>query len=529
VVFIFFFLLIFFLGMLSIARLRDFNNVSADIADVWLPNTRVLGDLNNYTSDFRAAEGHNLLSSDPSEAESIEQEMVDLDRAVSQAQGSYERIRHDAEERAFYTQFRERWNDYRKVVNQMLELSRSGRKADAIAAYMTTSHTAYNAASDALGQLTKHAVERAQEASNRVAVAYQQARWLISMAMIFAGVLVVAALVYISRSISSPLLHLAGYMHRLAANDTDIDIRGTERRDEIGEMARAAVVFRNNAIELMMTQRGLAQQATMLEEKLAAERHLTQLQRNFVSMASHEFRTPLTIIDGHAQRLNKLRDRISTEEINTRASKIRAAVLRMTHLIDNLLTSTRLIESGAGLYFHPQEVDLRELVHDVCQLHREISPGSTIVEELGARGLHMVGDPKLLSQVFDNLLSNAIKYSPGAGIAKITTGIEDGRLVVDFEDNGIGIPAGDIERLFERYFRGSNVSGIVGTGVGLNLVKMVVDLHGGDIVVASEEGKGSRFTVRLPIKPPPQANHPPSIEMIAELRAAEERVDQVQG
>jgi two-component system, OmpR family, sensor kinase len=394
---------------------------------------------------------------------------------------------------------------------------------------MTTSHTAYNAASDALGQLTKHVVDNAQQASSRVAVAYQTARWLIGIAMVFAGVLVVAALVYISRSISSPLLHLAGYMHRLAANDTDIDIRGTERQDEIGEMARAAVVFRNNAIELMVTQRGLAQQATMLEEKLAAERHLTQLQRNFVSMASHEFRTPLTIIDGHAQRLNKLRDRIGTEEINTRASKIRAAVLRMTHLIDNLLTSTRLVESGAGLYFHPQEVDLRELVHDVCQLHREISPGSTIVEELGTRGLRMVGDPKLLSQVFDNLLSNAIKYSPGAGIAKITTGIEDGRLVVGFEDNGIGIPAGDIERLFERYFRGSNVSGIVGTGVGLNLVKMVVDLHGGDIVVASEEGKGSRFTVRLPIKPPPQANHPPSIEMIAELRAAEERVDQVQG
>src|ERR1700733_11753075 len=88
VVFIFFFLLIFFLGMLSIARLRDFNNVSADTADVWLPNTRVLGDLNNYTSDFRAAEGNNLLSSDPGKSDSIEQEMVDLDRAVSQAQGS---------------------------------------------------------------------------------------------------------------------------------------------------------------------------------------------------------------------------------------------------------------------------------------------------------------------------------------------------------------------------------------------------------------------------------------------------------
>ncbi|MBO0754146.1 MAG: MCP four helix bundle domain-containing protein, partial [Bradyrhizobiaceae bacterium] len=297
VVFIFFFLLIIFLGMVSIARLRDFNNVAADIADVWLPKTRVLGDLNNYTSDYRAAEGNNLLAP-AAERESIEREMVDLDRTISQAQAGYERIRHDADEGALYARFRERWNDYRIVVNEMLELSRSDHKAEAISTYMTTSRLAYNAASDALGQLTKHAVNHAHTASGRVAVAYQDARWLIVMAMICAAVLVVGALVYISRSISSPLLHLAGYMHRLAANDTDIEVRGTDRQDEIGEMARAAVVFRNNAIELMVTQRALARQASMLEEKLAAERHLTHLQRNFVSMASHEFRTPLTIIDG---------------------------------------------------------------------------------------------------------------------------------------------------------------------------------------------------------------------------------------
>jgi two-component system, OmpR family, sensor kinase len=292
-------------------------------------------------------------------------------------------------------------------------------------------------------------------------------------------------------------------------------------------MARAAVVFRNNAIELMVSQRGLAQQASMLEEKLAAERHLTHLQRNFVSMASHEFRTPLTIIDGHAQRLNKLSERISVDEIVTRAGKMRAAVLRMVHLIDNLLTSTRLLESGAGLYFHPQEVDLRELVHDVCQLHRESSPNSAIVEELGSRSLRMVGDPKLLSQVFDNLLSNAIKYSPGSGAVRITSRAEGGEFVVAVEDHGIGIPAADVGRLFERYFRGSNVSGIVGTGVGLNLVKMVVDLHGGSVAVESEEGQGSCFTVRLPVKPRCLTDRPPSVEMIAELRAAEERVDAI--
>src|SRR5262249_61969249 len=117
------------------------------------------------------------------------------------------------------------------------------------------------------------------------------------------------------RAISRPLLGLAGGMPRLADNHTELAIPGTQRRDEIGEMARAVVVFRNNAIELMHSQRGLAQQASMLEERLAHERHLTQLQRNFVSLASHEFRTPLTIIDGHAPRMIKTQDRLQPEEV----------------------------------------------------------------------------------------------------------------------------------------------------------------------------------------------------------------------
>jgi two-component system, OmpR family, sensor kinase len=500
-VFIFFFLLIIVLGMFSISRLRDFNNVSAGIADLWLPTTRVLGDLNNFTSDFRAAEGSDLLSSNASEIAAIEMEMIELDRSISQAQYSYEHLHHDPDEAGLYNEFRESWHDYRDIVNHVLELSRKDRKAEAVNLYMTNSRWAYNEASDALGQLTKQSVGKAQEASARVAIAYKQASLLINVAMGIGGVLVVAALLYIGRSISSPLLHLAGCMHRLAANDTDIDIKGTERRDEIGEMARAAVVFRNNAIELMVSQRGLAQQASMLEEKLMAERHLTQMQRNFVSMASHEFRTPLTIIDGHAQRLIKVGYRLRTDEINARAGKVRAAVLRMTHLIDNLLNSSRLIEGGAALYFHPQEFDLRELLHEICQLHHEIAPGCQLVENYAGTRLPMVGDPKLLSQVFNNLLSNAIKYSPGDSLIRISARIESGRAIVTVEDNGLGIPDGDIDRLFERYFRGSNVSGIVGTGVGLNLVKMVVDLHGGDILVESAEGKGSRFTVRLPIAP----------------------------
>jgi two-component system OmpR family sensor kinase len=497
-VFFFFFLLVAVLGLFSIMRLHGFDRVSSDIVDLWLPNTRALGDLNNFTSDFRAAEGSSLLASRPSDIAAIEREMGELDSAIAESQARYERIRHDDAESALYARFKEDWNSYRQRVADVLALARSDRKADAIEAYMTTSRAAYDAASDTLGQLTDRNVTNAQAASSRTASAYRESVKLIGIAIGMAGLMVAAALIYIGRWISAPLLDLAGRMHRLAANDTNVDFPGTERGDEIGEMARAAVVFRNNAIELMVSRHGLAQQASMLEEKLEAERRLTTLQRNFVSMASHEFRTPLTIIDGHAQRLIKMTGRLRGEEIVERAGKVRAAVLRMTHLIENLLNAARLLD-GVGLYFHPAAIDLAAVLEEACHMHREIAPKANIVGEF-AHPLPMAGDRNLLSQALSNLLSNAIKYSPGGGRITVGAAAEGDEVVVTVADHGIGIPASDIARLFERYYRGSNVSGVVGTGVGLYLVKIVVDLHGGSIAVDSREGAGARFTIRLPTK-----------------------------
>jgi len=513
-VFLFFFLLVVVLGWFSISRLNSFNRVSADVAELWLPNTRVLGDLNNFTSDFRAIEGSNLLSSEPSEIAATEKQMEQLDRSIAQVERNYEQLRHGAAELGLYQKFKEHWNDYRGTVNQMLALSRTD-KAQAIAVYLTSSRSAYNLASDTLGQLTDRVVANAQQASVRLAATYRQAYWLIGLAIAIAAVMVAAALVYFSRSISAPLLALADRMHRLAVNDTSVDIPGTERRDEIGEMTRAAGVFRNNAIQLMRSQRMLAEQASVLAEKLAQEQRLTSLQRNFVSMASHEFRTPLNIIDGHAQRLIRTKDRISSEEIAERARKLRGAVLRMTHLIDNLLNSSRLIDGGAEHYFHPTQIDLAGVLHEVAQLHQEMAPGAKIVEKGGSLPLQTAGDPKLLFQVFSNLLSNAVKYSPEGGPIEVEARREGNEILVAVSDRGIGIPEKDLDRLFERYHRGSNVSGIVGTGLGLYLVKMVVDLHGGSVAVDSREGEGSRFTVRLPVRDVQQREPAAALETLS--------------
>jgi signal transduction histidine kinase len=275
------------------------------------------------------------------------------------------------------------------------------------------------------------------------------------------------------------------------------------------------VVFRNNAVELMRSQRMLARQAALLEEQLAQEQRLALAQRNFVSMASHEFRTPLTIVDGHARRLEKMRDVIAPAEIGERAGKIRGAVLRLTHLIDNLLNSARLID-GSGVSFFPDAMDLMAMLREVCQLHREMVPSAQIVERFGPAPMPMAGDARLLFQAFSNLLSNAIKYSPAGGPVEVDARLIADEAVVTVADHGIGIPLGDLNRLFERYHRGSNVSGIVGTGVGLYLVKMAVDLHKGRIEVRSREGEGSRFVVHLPIERAPSIKQwPPAKRQVA--------------
>jgi two-component system, OmpR family, sensor kinase len=319
-----------------------------------------------------------------------------------------------------------------------------------------------------------------------------------------AGLLAAGAMAHVRRSISAPLLDLTSRMHRLAANETSVEIESTARDDEIGDMARAVVVFRDNAIEVMNSRHGLAQQALMLQEKLAEERRLTLLQRNFVSMASHEFRTPLAIIDAHAQRLIAMKISIGPEELAERAGKARRAVRRITHLMDNLVSASRVAEGEIDLYFHPASMDLTALLREVCQLHREIAPRAQILESVATAPLVICGDANLLFQVFSNLLANAIKYSPGGEGVKVSLVVENSQVAVCVQDHGIGIPAAECRRIFECYYRATNVADIVGTGIGLYFVNMVVGLHDGEVGVESTEGEGSRFTVRLPLQGPPR-------------------------
>jgi two-component system, OmpR family, sensor kinase len=499
-VFLCLFLVVIMLGAFGIGSLSYFNEVSSQVRDRWLPSTGVLGDLNNHTSDFRGIEAASVLASTHDELAASDQEMQQLDYSIGASEESYLQIAHNADETVLYRRFVTNWDRYRRSAEASRELARRGDVAAAIARYNSTSKGAYNAASDSLDALTAHTLASARRASVREGEAYYRARWLILVTVGMTGLCVAGAMVYVQRSISAPILGLATRMHRLAANDTGIEVRSTERPDEIGEMARAVVVFRNNAIDLMNSRIGLEQQATMLREKLAEEQRLMLLQRNFVSMASHEFRTPITIIDAHAQRLISMKERLRPDDLAERAGKIRKAARRMTHLIENLIDSMRVIDDDVKLYFHPSAIEMTTLLHEVCHLQREIAPQAQILEDFRSASAALIGDPNLLFQVFSNLLSNAIKYSPDGGLISVVLASDASSLTVSVQDRGIGIPECDRGQLFERYYRGSNAAGIVGTGLGLYFVRTVVELHGGNVAADGRPGGGSCFRVSLPCK-----------------------------
>ncbi len=486
-------------GIFTLSLFSRYNELSSDIRGRWLPDTRVLGDLNNTTSDFRTAEGDTLLASGEAERAAVRRTIEQLGRSVAETQLKYQKIPHKLAEARIYAEFSRRWDSYRRIAVQVTGLAFSGNQTEATTLYRNESRRAYDDASDALGALTAVSVEQADEASARAARAYRSGRIAIIAAVLLAGTMLGAALFYIRNWISLPMTRLAHTMRLLAANRTNLEIEGTDRGDEIGDMSRAVQVFRSNAIELIQSQHGLAQQAGMLEQKLAYEKELTRLQRNFVSMISHEFRTPLTAIDAHAQRLNNMKEHIQPKDIEDRARRIRSAVQRITSLMDNLLNTSRLMDGKAELFFHPAEFDMVSVLRDVCTFHREISPSARIIESFGTEPMPFHGDQKLLFQTFSNLLSNAIKYSAEDIFVQVTARQDEDATVISFRDQGLGIPQKDLGILFDRYYRGSNVSGIVGTGIGLYLAKTVVDMHGGDISVISQEGHGSCFTISLPL------------------------------
>ena len=233
-----------------------------------------------------------------------------------------------------------------------------------------------------------------------------------------------------------------------------------------------------------------------LEMALDAEKQTNAMQRRFVSMVSHEFRTPLAIIDGQAQRLIKRDDKFTSDQRKTSLEKVRGAVRRLTNLMESVLSSASL-EAGS-ITFAPASMDLRALVQQVCVAQQEISQSHRVNVDIEALPEAYTGDPKLLFQVMTNLLSNAVKYSPDADRIDVSGKSTSDGLEISVRDFGVGIPENELPKISERFFRASTSSGIQGTGIGLNFVKALVEMHSGTMEIASQIDEGSTFTVKLP-------------------------------
>ncbi|MDR6817782.1 signal transduction histidine kinase [Neorhizobium sp. 2083] len=244
----------------------------------------------------------------------------------------------------------------------------------------------------------------------------------------------------------------------------------------------------------------IERQREELDRLLAQERHVNALQRQFVTMASHEFRTPLAIIDAAAQRLSRTKATQKPEYVEEKAAQIRSAVLRMVDLMESILSAGRL-ETGKTT-LKPERLSLAELIETCCARQADIRKSHTFHKDLSHLPQTILADRATIEQVFTNLLSNAIKYAPKAPDIHIRSWTKNGMSYVSIKDDGIGMDAEDLPKLFQPYYRARSATGIAGTGIGLNIVKQIIDLHGGSISVESALGRGTTFTVALPNKGP---------------------------
>ncbi len=233
-----------------------------------------------------------------------------------------------------------------------------------------------------------------------------------------------------------------------------------------------------------------------LREALQKERDLSDLKSRFIARASHEFRTPLAVIHTSSDLLKSYGERMTPQQREEKLDRLQTEVQRITLMLDDLLTISKGEEVKE---FNPVSTDLQDLARTTVQ---EISEGIGTTHKFsfnaqGEKGDVLI-DQKLFRQIVTNLLTNAVKYSPEGSTIRVNVTRKPSETVLEVADEGIGIPEEDQNQLFEAFHRARNVEHIAGTGLGLAIVKQAVDLHNGAVSVASEMGKGTRFTVNLP-------------------------------
>jgi two-component system sensor kinase FixL len=259
----------------------------------------------------------------------------------------------------------------------------------------------------------------------------------------------------------------------------------------------------NNRLENEIRERQKIEAALRENEKeirkaLEKEKELNDLKSNFVSMASHEFRTPLSTILSSTTLIAKHLENGSIEKTEKHFDRVVSSVKHLTQILDDLLSLTKLAEGKIPLNRE------RFMIHDFCEEFMEMNRGllksnQELIIKTPTRNQEVFLDKKLLNHILLNLFSNAIKYSKDDGKIKCEVAIVDQQLEIKIIDEGIGIPVSEQKHLFTRFFRGANVINIQGTGLGLNIVREYLEVMNGTIEFESIENGGTTFTIKIPL------------------------------
>ncbi len=235
-----------------------------------------------------------------------------------------------------------------------------------------------------------------------------------------------------------------------------------------------------------------------IKKSLEQEQNLNELKTRFVSMASHEFRTPLTAIMNSITLLSKYVGTRDKEAKQLRhVSRIKTSIHQLTSILNDFLSLDKL-ETGM-IEIHPSPFNILEFsLVLVDNIRGAAKKGQVILYEHTGE-LDVIMDKQLLKNILNNLLSNAVKYSPENGEIKLETNLDGENLTAYIRDNGIGIPLDEQDKIFDRFFRTRDAINVQGTGLGLNIVKKYVEMAKGDITVKSEYHKGTEFKITLPL------------------------------
>ncbi len=337
--------------------------------------------------------------------------------------------------------------------------------------------------------------------------AFRSAQWVLWIGLASLAFVLGTLAVMLRREIATPLQALLGATRRLASGDTGAGLEVT-RPDELGELAAAFNDMTRQVAgrdaELRAEKAGLetrvAERTAELREALDRARELTRLKSNFVSMVSHEYRTPLGVIVSSADILSRYLERLEPAECAEHLQAIQSSARRMARMMEDVLLVGRLDGDQQG--FQPDDLHLVSFCRRLIEEQHSVTAGRWPFQlDLDETLPLALADGHLLRHILTNLLSNAAKYSPPGSL--ITLSLRRNGEVAEFRvaDEGMGIPAEDREHLYTAFHRGRNTPQIPGTGLGLVIVKRCVDRHGGTIAFESEEGRGATFTVRLPVFP----------------------------